>query len=231
MFRILIAEDDAELNQLFRHVLIKNGYTVKGVSNGKEALDALDREYFDLIISDIMMPVMDGYELVRTLRDAGNQVSVLMITAKVAFDDMRQGFLLGTDDYMVKPVNVNEMVLRVGALLRRAQMISERRQVLGGTVLECDSFTVVTGEESVVLPQKEFMLLYKMASFPGKIFTRQQLMDDIWGYDSDSDTHTVEVHISRLRERFRDNPDFKIVTMRGVGYKVVTGGKRERKEE
>lgn len=231
MFRILIAEDDAELNQLFRHVLIKNGYTVKGVSNGKEALDALDREYFDLIISDIMMPVMDGYELVRTLRDAGNQVSVLMITAKVAFDDMRQGFLLGTDDYMVKPVNVNEMVLRVGALLRRAQMISERRQVLGGTVLECDSFTVVTGEESVVLPQKEFMLLYKMASFPGKIFTRQQLMDDIWGYDSDSDTHTVEVHISRLRERFRDNPDFKIVTMRGVGYKVVVGGKRERKEE
>ena len=149
MFRILIAEDDAELNQLFRHVLIKNGYTVKGVSNGKEALDALDREYFDLIISDIMMPVMDGYELVRALREAGNRVSVLMITAKVAFDDMRQGFLLGTDDYMVKPVNVNEMVLRVGALLRRAQMISERRQVLGGTVLECDSFTVVTEEESI----------------------------------------------------------------------------------
>lgn len=231
MFRILIAEDDAELNQLFRHVLIKNGYTVKGVSNGKEALDALDREYFDLIISDIMMPVMDGYELVRALREAGNRVSVLMITAKVAFDDMRQGFLLGTDDYMVKPVNVNEMVLRVGALLRRAQMISERRQVLGGTVLECDSFTVVTEEESVVLPQKEFMLLYKMASFPGKIFTRQQLMDDIWGYDSDSDAHTVEVHISRLRERFRDNPDFKIVTMRGVGYKVAVGGGREKKEE
>lgn len=231
MFRILIAEDDAELNQLFRHVLIKNGYTVKGVSNGKEALDALDREYFDLIISDIMMPVMDGYELVRALREAGNRVSVLMITAKVAFDDMRQGFLLGTDDYMVKPVNVNEMVLRVGALLRRAQMISERRQVLGGTVLECDSFTVVTEEESVVLPQKEFMLLYKMASFPGKIFTRQQLMDDIWGYDSDSDAHTVEVHISRLRERFRDNPDFKIVTMRGVGYKVAVGGGREKREE
>ena len=212
-------------------LLIKNGYTVKGVSNGKEALDALDREYFDLIISDIMMPVMDGYELVRALREAGNRVSVLMITAKVAFDDMRQGFLLGTDDYMVKPVNVNEMVLRVGALLRRAQMISERRQVLGGTVLECDSFTVVTEEESVVLPQKEFMLLYKMASFPGKIFTRQQLMDDIWGYDSDSDAHTVEVHISRLRERFRDNPDFKIVTMRGVGYKVAVGGGREKREE
>ena len=130
-------------------------------------------------------------------------------------------FLAGTDDYMVKPVNVNEMVLRVGALLRRAQMINERRQTIGGTVMECDSLTVSTGSESMVLPQKEFMLLYKMASYPGRIFTRQQLMDEIWGYDSDSDTHTVDVHIGRLRERFRDNPDFKIVTMRGVGYKVV----------
>ncbi len=134
---------------------------------------------------------------------------------------MRLGFLSGTDDYMVKPVNVNEMVLRVGALLRRAQMINERRQTIGGTVMECDSLTVTCNGESMVLPQKEFMLLYKMASFPGRIFTRQQLMDDIWGYDSDSDTHTVDVHIGRLRDRFRDNPDFKIVTMRGVGYKVV----------
>ena len=221
MFKILIAEDDAELRQLFRHVLQKNGYSVKGVSNGQEALDALDGGYFDLIISDIMMPVLDGYELVSSLREAGINTPVMMITAKDAFDDMRQGFISGTDDYMVKPINVNEMVLRVGALLRRAQMINERRQAIGGTVLECDSLTVTSGGESFVLPQKEFMLLYKMASFPGKIFTRQQLMDDIWGYDSDSDTHTVDVHIGRLRERFRDNPDFKIVTMRGVGYKVV----------
>lgn len=221
MFKILIAEDDAELRQLFRHVLQKNGYSVKGVSNGQEALDALDGGYFDLIISDIMMPVLDGYELVSSLRGAGINTPVMMITAKDAFDDMRQGFISGTDDYMVKPINVNEMVLRVGALLRRAQMINERRQAIGGTVLECDSLTVTSGGESFVLPQKEFMLLYKMASFPGKIFTRQQLMDDIWGYDSDSDTHTVDVHIGRLRERFRDNSDFKIVTMRGVGYKVV----------
>ena len=134
---------------------------------------------------------------------------------------MRMGFLSGTDDYMVKPVNVNEMVLRVSALLRRAQMISERRQVIGGTTMECDSLTVTTENGSMVLPQKEFMLLYKMASFPGKIFTRQQLMDDIWGYDSESDTHTVDVHIGRLREKFRDSKDFKIVTLRGVGYKVV----------
>ena len=221
MLKILIAEDDRELCQLFSHVLTKNGYTVKGVDNGKAALDALDAEYFDLVISDIMMPVMDGYELVRQLRAAGSTTPVLMITAKDAFDDMRLGFLSGTDDYMVKPINVKEMVLRVGALLRRAQMINERRQTIGSTVMECDSLTVITQNESFVLPQKEFMLLYKMASFPGKIFTRQQLMDDIWGYESESDTHTVDVHIGRLRERFRNNTDFKIVTMRGVGYKVI----------
>ncbi len=221
MLKILIAEDDRELRQLFSHVLIKNGYTVKGVSNGKEALDAMENDYFDLIISDIMMPVMDGYEFVRLLRDSGNQTPVMMITAKDAFDDMRLGFISGSDDYMVKPVNVNEMVLRVGALLRRSQMINDRRQVIGNTVLECDSLTVISDGESVVLPQKEFMLLYKMVSYPGKIFTRHQLMDEIWGYDNESDTHTIDVHIGRLRDRFRDNNDFKIVTMRGVGYKVV----------
>ena len=221
MLKILIAEDDRELRRLFAHVLIKNGYTVKEVGDGKEALDAIDAEYFDLIISDIMMPIMDGYEFVRLLREAGNTTPVLMITAKDAFDDMRKGFVSGTDDYMVKPINENEMVLRVQALLHRAQMINERKQTIGGTVLECDTFTVTSDEGSMILPQKEFMLLYKMASFPGRIFTRQQLMDDVWGYDTESDTHTVDVHIGRLRDRFKDNKDFKIVTMRGVGYKVV----------
>lgn len=221
MLKILIAEDDRELRQLFSHVLIKNGYSVKGVSNGKEALDAMDHDYFDLIISDIMMPIMDGYEFVHILRESGNNTPVMMITAKDAFDDMQKGFIFGTDDYMVKPINVNEMVLRVGALLRRAQMINDRRQVIGSTVLECDSLTVITETESMILPQKEFMLLYKMASYPGKIFTRHQLMDEIWGYDNESDTHTIDVHIGRLRERFRNCKDFKIVTIRGVGYKVV----------
>ncbi len=221
MLKILIAEDDRELRQLFSHVLTKNGYSVKGVTNGREALDAINADYFDLIISDIMMPEVDGYELVHTLRDAGNTTPVLMVTAKDSFDDMRRGFISGTDDYMVKPINVNEMVLRVQALLRRAQMISERRQTIGSTVMEIDSLTVTTDGESVILPQKEFMLLYKMAASPGKIFTRHQLMDDIWGYDNESDTHTVDVHIGRLRDRFRDSKDFKIVTMRGVGYKVV----------
>jgi len=221
MLKILIVEDDRELRRLFAHVLTKNGYTLREVGNGKEALDAIDEEYFDLIISDIMMPVVDGYELVSRLRDSGNNTPVLMITAKDAFDDMRLGFLSGSDDYMVKPINVNEMVLRVGALLRRAQMISERRLTIGSAVLECDTFTVTVNGSSSILPQKEFMLLYKMASYPGRIFTRHQLMDEVWGYDSESDTHTVDVHIGRLRERFRDNNSFKIITMRGVGYKVV----------
>ncbi|MCD8087892.1 MAG: response regulator transcription factor [Oscillospiraceae bacterium] len=220
MFNILIAEDDQELRGLFSHVLEKNGYTVTGVSNGREALEATDETYFDLIITDITMPEMDGYELVRLMREAGSSIPFLMITAKNEFDDMREGFLAGTDDYMTKPVNVNEMVLRVGALLRRAEMMSERRLIIGGTELDCDSLTVTVGGEKQVLPQKEFMLLFKMASFPGHIFTRQQLMDDIWGYDSETGTHTVDVHIGRLRDRFRDSPDFEIVTLRGIGYKV-----------
>ena len=221
MFKILIAEDDRELAELFCHVLAKNGYAVKGVANGREALEAVRSDYYDVIISDIMMPVMDGYEFVRSIREDGINTPVLMITAKDAFDDMRAGFVSGTDDYMVKPININEMVLRVGALLRRSQMMNERRITMGGTTLECDSLTVITEKESMILPQKEFMLLYKMASFPGRIFTRQQLMDDIWGYAPDGDTHTVDVHIGRLRDRFRDSEDFSIVTMRGVGYKVV----------
>lgn len=221
MVKILIAEDDRELRCLFSRVLSKHGYTVIEVGNGKEALELLSNDYFDLIISDIMMPVMDGYELVRRLREQNITTPVLMITAKDAFDDMSLGFSSGSDDYMVKPINVNEMVLRAGALIRRAKMINERRQTIGSTVLECDTFTVTHGGESQILPQKEFMLLYKMASYPGKIFTRQQLMDEVWGYEKDSDTHTVDVHIGRLRDRFRDNRDFEIVTIRGVGYKVV----------
>ncbi|MGN0183516.1 MAG: response regulator transcription factor [Aristaeellaceae bacterium] len=221
MNRILIVEDDVELRQLFARVLEKNGYQVETAEDGAEALKILGRGYVDLIISDIMMPVMDGNALVRALREDGVKTPVLMITAKSTLDDMREGFLSGTDDYMVKPVNVNEMVLRVGALLRRARMLSERRQKIGETLLECDSLTVSRAGQSMVLPQKEFMLLYKMAAYPGKIFTRQQLMDEIWGYNAEVDSHTVDVHIGRLRERFKDNPDFRIVTMRGVGYKVV----------
>lgn len=221
MMKLLIVEDDQQLQQMFIRILNKHGYSAVGVSNGLLALDALDRDYFDLIITDIMMPEMDGFELVQQLRDVGNKIPILMITAKDAFDDMSMGFQYGVDDYMVKPINVSEMVLRVKALLRRAQMINDHKQTLGGTVLEHDSYTLTANGETMVLPQKEFLLLYKMAAYPGTIFTRQQLMDEIWGYETDSDCHTVDVHISRLRDRLRNNRDMKIVTIRGVGYKVV----------
>lgn len=221
MFKILIAEDDNELCQLFKKVLNKHGYQVLCTADGKEALDLVEKEYIDLIITDIMMPVMDGYTFISQLRQAGIQTPVLMITAKSNFDDMRQGFLSGSDDYMVKPVNVNEMVLRVGALLRRAQILNEHKIVIGKTELDYDTVTVKSGDEVQELPKKEFQLLYKLAASPGRTYTKQQIMDDIWGYGSEADPHTVEVHIGRLREHLKNNQDIEIVTMRGIGYKVV----------
>lgn len=221
MFKILVVEDDKELCQLFCRVLTREGYLAFSASDGEEALKILDREYIDLIISDIMMPNMDGYELTKAVREAENNIPILLITAKDSFDDMRKGFALGTDDYMVKPVNVNELLLRVNALLRRAKMINERKQTFGSVTLEYDSMTVYWEGGKEILPQKEFMLLFKLISSPGRIFTRQQLMDDIWGIDSASDARTVDVHINRLRDKFRDLKDFEIVTVRGLGYKVV----------
>ncbi len=220
MFRVLIAEDDAELRELFAHVLRKSGYEVGEAADGAQALDRLSQCRYDLLISDIMMPHVDGNALVRRLREQDNYIPVLLITAKSAFDDMQAGFSDGADDYMVKPVNVYEMVLRVGALLRRATSMREHRVRIGETVLEYDSFSMITQDRREILPQKEFQLLYKMASFPGKIFTKQQLMDDIWGYETYTDCHTVEVHIGRLREKLANNRDLRIVTMRGIGYKV-----------
>lgn len=223
MFRILVAEDDETLQKLFCRVLHRNGFSPLGVSDGQQALELMDREYVDLIISDIMMPRMDGYALVQALRQAGNNIPVLMITARDGFQDMQFGFQSGADDYMVKPINVNELVLRVNALLRRAKMVSDRRIVIGDTTLDYDSFTVCCGDESMILPQKEFQLLYKLLSASGQIFTRQQLMDEIWGMDSSTEPRTVDVHINRLRDRFRGNGDFDILTVRGIGYKAVKG--------
>ena len=218
--KILVVDDDVNICELLRLYLTKEGYQVTIANDGEEGLDKFNQVKPDMVLLDVMMPKMDGLEVCRRIRKLGN-TPVMMLTAKGETFDKVLGLELGADDYMVKPINIGEMVLRVSALLRRAQMASERREVIGGTVMECDSLSVTVDGESMVLPQKEFMLLYKMASFPGRIFTRQQLMDDIWCYDSSTDTHTVDVHIARLRERFRDNPDFKIVTMRGVGYKVV----------
>jgi len=221
MFHILIVEDDKELCELFSTVLVKNGYKTTCAKDGIEALDVLDKEYIDLIISDVMMPNMDGFELTKTVREAQFNIPILIITARESFQDKQRGFMLGTDDYMVKPIDVNEMVLRVGALLRRAKSINERKQCVGETKLEYDSLSVYQNGETIVLPQKEFLILYKLVSYPGRIFTRQQLMDEFWGLDSETDIRTVDVHINRLRDRFKNNKDFEILTVRGLGYKVV----------
>ena len=220
MEKILIVDDDLNICELLRLYIEKDGYSTVVANDGIEAIKKFKEENPALVLLDLMLPGKDGLEVCREIRKESN-CPIIMLTAKGEVFDKVLGLELGADDYMVKPINVSEMVLRVGALLRRVQMMNEHRQVIGETVMECDSLTVTRGETSMILPQKEFMLLYKMAAYPGKIFTRQQLMDDIWGYDSDSDSHTVDVHIGRLRERFRDNPDFHIVTMRGVGYKVV----------
>lgn len=221
MFKILVVEDNTELSKLFCRVLTREGYTPLEAQDGLVALDILDNEYVDLIITDIMMPRMDGIELVRELRDARYTLPVLMITAKDTFADKQQSFNAGVDDYMVKPVDVNEMMLRVKALLRRAKIVNERKLTFGETILEYDTLTLYTSNGSESLPQKEFMLLYKLAANPNHIFTRQQIMDDIWGMTSETDTHTVDVHINRIRDRLRDNKDIEIVTVRGLGYKAV----------
>lgn len=221
MFHILVVEDNKELCELFSTVLLKNGYKTTSAKDGVEALDILDKEYIDLIISDIMMPNMNGFELIKAIRDAQFNLPILMITAKESFQDKQRSFLLGVDDYMVKPIDVNEMILRVGALLRRAQIINERKQCVGETLLEYDSLSVYQNGETIVLPQKEFYLLYKLVCYPNHIFTRQQLMDEIWGFNSETEVRTVDVHINRLRERLKNNTDFEILTARGLGYKVV----------
>ena len=220
MFHILVVEDEPKLRQLLCTVLIKNGYHVSGAEDGRQALAGLEREYVDLMICDILMPNMDGCELTRSLRESGFTLPVLMVTACETFFDKQRGFLSGTDDYMVKPIDVNEMLLRIGALLRRAKINNERKIVCGNLTLDYDALTVSGGSFNELLPQKEFYLLYKLLAYAGKIFTRQQLMDEIWGMDSDTDARTVDVHINRLRERFRDNGDFDIITVRGLGYKA-----------
>ena len=221
MFHILVVEDDAKLRSLFCTVLTNNGYLALPAESGEKALSLLDSEYVDLIISDIMMSGMDGYELIDHLRTSGFTMPILIITAKERFEDKQRGFQAGTDDYMVKPIDVNEMVLRVGALLKRAKIATEHRIVYQNTILDYDALTVTVNGQETLLPQKEFYLLYKLLSYPNKIFTRQQLMDEIWGLDSTTDERTVDVHVNRLRERFKNCDDFIIMTVRGLGYKAV----------
>ena len=221
MFQILVVDDDRNTRLLLRAVLQAENYTVFTAENGEDALRVMDREHIDLVVLDVMMPKMDGYEFTRILRQTDNNLPILMVSARQMPADKRQGFLVGTDDYITKPIDEMEMLLRIKALLRRARIASERRIVLGEVVLDYDSFTVSRGGETQELPQKEFLLLYKLLSYPGKIFTRIQLMDEIWGADSDTGWETVTVHIGRLRKRFEGWPEFEIVSVRGLGYKAV----------
>lgn len=227
MFRILVIEDDKDLRELFCRTLEKNNFTPFQAENADAALDMLDREYIDLIISDVMMPGRSGFDFVREIRECRIETPVLIITAKGDISDKETGFNAGADDYMVKPVDLNEMILRINALLRRVKSASEKKLTFGNTTLEYSTWSVTDANGVQILPQKEFMLLYKLISYPGQIFTRQQLLDDVWGFDDISDSHTLDVHISRLREKFRNNPDFRIVTIRGLGYRVVKNEEQE----
>lgn len=219
MFHILVVEDDQALNKLICRVLAKNGYEVYAAFDGEEALNKLDQTYIDLIITDLMMPKLDGYDLTKELREGGYQLPILVVTARDTFPDKLRGFKLGIDDYMVKPIDVNELLLRVEALLRRAKIIFEKKLEFEHVCLDYINLTVTVDGESQILPQKEFQLLYKLLSFPNHTFTRQQIMDELWGYDSETDVRTVDVHINRLRDRFRDVSYFQIETVRGLGYK------------
>lgn len=221
MFTILVVEDNADMRELFCTVLSDSGYRCLSAADGLEALGVMEKEYVDLIVADIMMPEMDGYELTRAVRSSDRELPILIVTAKDQFDDMQKGFRSGADDYMIKPINIKELVLRVEALLRRARIQSEKRITVGNTVLDYDALTVTIHGKETILPQKEFYLLYKLLSYPNKIFTRPQLMDEIWGMFSETDERTVNTHINRLRERFSGCEDFEIVTVRGLGYKAV----------
>lgn len=222
MFRILVVEDDKNARKLMTTVLAQNNYEPVSAADGIDALEIMDHQHIDLIITDIMMPRMDGFELVQTLREGNSNIPILIITAKEAIQDKKRGFRIGTDDYMVKPIDEEEMILRVSALLRRSAIVNEHRLTIGGTVLDYDAFSVSTGGGvPVTLPQKEFLLLFKLLSYQNKIFTRRQLMDEVWDMDSETDERTVDVHINRLRDRFKQNEDFEIKTVRGLGYKAV----------
>ena len=221
MFHILVVDDDNNTRLYLSAVLEENGYMVDVASNGASALDVMDKKHIDLVVLDIMMPQMDGYEFTRTVREYDSNLPILMVSAKQLPSDKHRGFAAGTDDYITKPIDEEEMLFRIKALLRRAKIASDRKIVIGDVTLDYDSLTVTRGEDVQELPQKEFLLLYKLLSYPGKIFTRIQIMDEIWGVDSETGWETVTVHIGRLRRRFEDYPEFEIESVRGLGYKAV----------
>ena len=221
MFHILVVDDDKNTRKYLSAVLEAENYTVSSAENGEEALEIMDREYIDLVVLDVMMPKMDGYAFTREIRESNNNLPILMVSAKQLPSDRHKGFLAGSDDYITKPIDETEMILRIKALLRRAQIANERKIVIGDVTIDYDSMCVTRGDETQQLPQKEFQLLYKLLSYPRKIFTRIQLMDEIWGAESDTGWETVTVHIGRLRKRFEGWDEFELESVRGLGYKAV----------
>ena len=221
MFNILVVEDDKNLRKLVTTYLQRNKYNTYEATNGEEALNVLDQSYIDLIVSDIMMPKMDGYELIKSLREAKYDVPILIITAKSEIEDKKEGFLLGADDYMVKPIDIEEMLLRIQVLLRRSKSASEKKIQIGDLLLNYNQLSVIKKDKVYNLAQKEFYLLYKLLSTPNTIFTIQELIEEVWGLESDSDYRTVDVHIKRIREKMKDVDEFEIVTIRGIGYKAI----------
>lgn len=224
MFNILVAEDDASACRLMCEVLRQAGYQPFPAGDGAQALTLMEHRHIDLAVVDLTMPQMDGLTFTRTVREGGSSLPILMVTARVAQADKREGFRAGTDDYMVKPVDEEEMLWRIEALLRRSRSAAEQRLTVGGTVLDYRAMSATCGGKPVPLSAKEFQLLYKLLSYPETLLTKRQLIDELWDLDSDVDEHTVEVHISRLREKFRGCPDFHIRTIRGFGYIALPGG-------
>ncbi len=221
MFHILVVDDDKHTRMLLKAILENANYTVTCANDGQIALEILEKEHIDLVVLDIMMPNMDGYKFTETIRETDNTLPILMVSAKQLPQDEKKGFLVGTDDYITKPIDEEKLLLRIKALLRRAQIVNEKKIIIGDVTLDYSSFTVSRKDEVIELPQKEFLLLYKLLSYPGKIFTRIQLMDDIWGSDSQTGWETVTVHVNRLRKRFEDWDEFEIEAIRGLGYKAV----------
>ncbi|MGO2267120.1 response regulator transcription factor [Vagococcus salmoninarum] len=221
MTTLLIAEDDLNIQKLLVRLLKQAGYETLVANDGQEALATLEDYQVDLLVLDVMMPKMTGFEVIKELRPYNRDLPIILVTAKESVADKKRGFLAGADDYMVKPINEEEFLLRIQALLRRAKIMTEQTVVINQTTLNKDNLTVSSFGEEVELPQKEFLLLFKLLANPNKIFTRLQLMTDIWERDSETDSRTVDTHIKKLRKRFEGNSDFSIMTIRGLGYKAV----------
>lgn len=221
MFHALVVDDDKHTRMLLSAILQNANYTVTAAANGEDALKVIDSEHIDIVILDVMMPKMDGYEFTKIIRETDNSLPILMVTAKHMPADEKKGFIVGTDDYITKPIDEETLLLRIKALLRRAQIVNEQKIVIGNVTLDYNALSVTRGEETLELPQKEFLLLYKLLSYPGQIFTRIQLMDEIWGTDSETGWETVTVHVGRLRKRFEGWNEFEIEAVRGLGYKAV----------